>query len=157
MASLALSFEKIDNRLTFVSSGASVSRELSFVARTIVRMVVAVTLHRTIKLQESLVSSLHRGIGNMTAGEYDDIAHRLDSLTGELREVIAQTREYRFLFNHDSVRQMEEQCERLDSLAETYHMNADAETANYVSELMVTADTEAGTEGWREFVASLHD
>jgi hypothetical protein len=160
MSAIAIPIETVQQNMTFVDSGASLSERMHDFRRFISRLLLTVAFYDAVREQRELITMLDDGcVQNLDGGELTHLADRLDGLITTTERVIEKSRRANFALWNDPIITMETQCERLDSIAESFRLSASKSFVGYIDTLMASAEQpeEATKESWRDFVASLQD
>lgn len=156
-----MSFEAVEESTGFISSGLAMAARMSAL-RKLAFTAVTLTfgLNNQIRLQEELLQSLRSDRAMELSPEgLMDIAAKLEKIVAMNDHIVEAGRHVSQLMLRDALRQIEAQNEQLDSLVETFRMNASSEYGKVISDLVDSASVPhaAANESWRDFVATLHD
>lgn len=172
MATMALSlpqfreFEvaerKADEKITRLEAGLTFSEAMFTLCKAAFRLVlVTKALDTAVKVQGDLIGLLeHPALNNLGEASLLKIAEKTESLVSKNSVVFERTRDFPLPLWDSYLNQLEQQAEKLDSIAESFRMAADNKSREYIHTLITSAETESkatNKHDWREFVASLHD
>ena len=108
---------------------------------------------------EIFLSVSETDLEGLSTHELVDIADRLEKLVARHVELLSKPRPRDPDFS-DIYSAIESQCERLDSLTETFRMGADPAVHTQLLKMVEEADKDAKSgvrTNWRDLVGSLHD
>lgn len=154
--------EIVEQNVTFVSSGLNIAEKMDMVKRICFSLVtLTLAFRHTAREQGKLINMLRdpRAL-KLPAASSSDVANKIDDLLSLNVAMIRNSKKVNFPLWEPYLKDIEEQCELLDGLSETFHMRGDGEFRNQISALVQAAENETANSAngtWREFVATLHD
>ena len=158
MASMAIPFNAVEERMTFVGSGVNISETMHDLSRFFQRLVLTPAFYDVASELRSLVALLDKaGACAFSSQELLEVAGRLDRLVEKTNIVTYKGNQIDFALWSSPIRQLEETAEKLDSLAESYRLSASDEFTSYVSDLVTKEGDSIEADSWRDFVATLQD
>ena len=161
MATMAITFDAVQDNVTFTTSGVSIAERMHALRRIMAKTFLVSAYHNINTEQRELIAMLDAGM--VQRCECEDLAHiaeRLDLLVKSTNELIRKAELIDFRMWKGSLRALTENTEKLESLSESFHMSASEQCIQYVGALVESAVTNNGstsTGDWRQFVATLHD
>lgn len=168
MATMALTLTQINDvagaekAVGRVNAWLVVSEAMSSVKQTLVSLVeITRAFHEAVKLQDDLLAKLNeRAAGYVSSDHLITMAESIEHLVLINQQVLTSAEGVSFRRSWSGyLDQLRKQADRLDSIAESFRMGADAAEVGMLRSLAASADREdhASATGWRDFVASLHD
>lgn len=140
-----------------------VTRTMNSVKQACVSFIeITGAFHEAVKLQDDLIAKLNeRAEGYISSDHLLTMADNLDHLVSLNQKVIVSAEQVSFQKPWAGyLCELRKQAERLDSIAESFRMGADADEVGVLHSLVANADQKDGlatAAGWRDLVASLHD
>lgn len=166
MATIALpycaEFENVESDVERVKAGVTFAQRMSVTSRVIFGFVyMTKAFNETVARQGHFLNSiLDSRLQNLNSDQLITTAEKLEELVRDNEFVIQKARKFHFKPWEGYLDTLEQQAERIASIAESFRMGADAETTKGIVHLAACAAEEATSaeeSDWRDFVATLHD
>jgi hypothetical protein len=156
-----LELEIAERKAQTILSGLSRATEYGPVRRMWFVFKLTLDFQGIIRSTDQLLKGLEDPkIQTLSEEQLLDLAAKLETLVARRIAGLSKTRSLGVSFLDPYLRAIEQQCERFDSMAETFRLAADPGMRTRIRTLVDSAGqetTNATKTDWRDFVASMHD